>query len=279
AVIQTYKRSEEYDGVHYEVILNFQFIKDGREFVWAAYEQDAGIDTITTVNIYELWPNAQKKWNLVGTGQINYNKFDLGEVDVVVNIEQTGIERRVLNMKGIVVDLETQESENNSALPPQTVHDVPFHSKKILEKFAGESTEEETEFNFGADSTAYAQFPFETTFDEIETRIDYPIGQSLEEPTSIKKYNWRIKVGGDYKISIPMLAGFLTPIAAVEHGNWTFKFSLVYGKGLVYTTVDIYSETKLVNGAEDVFSILTENAYEDTLSLEIGDEIYLFWSL
>src|SRR5690606_39886185 len=65
-------------------------------------------------------PNAQKKWNLVGTGQINYNKFDLGEVDVVVNIEQTGIERRVLNMKGIVVDLETQESENNSALPPQT---------------------------------------------------------------------------------------------------------------------------------------------------------------
>jgi hypothetical protein len=134
SIPQLVKRSEQYSGIVYEIIFDIEFIKGGKAFAKAAYEQAGGIDAIVICNIYELDPNL-KRWKIYGTGQFDYNRYDLGETTVVVNIEQTGVERRVLNLMEQDVNLETQLSENGSSLPEQITHQVEHHSKTLLKEF------------------------------------------------------------------------------------------------------------------------------------------------
>jgi hypothetical protein len=134
ALSQTIKRSEDSDGVVYQIIFDLEFIKAGRRFIKQCYETAGGIDAIVLANLYERNPN-NRKWILRGTGQVSYSNYDLGEIDVVVNIEQSGVERRVINLMEKDVDLETEVSENGSALPAQTIFDIPFHSKAILKLY------------------------------------------------------------------------------------------------------------------------------------------------
>lgn len=127
------KRSELYEGVVFEILLNVPFIKRKREFIKLAYETTGGIDAIVGVNIYELNRNT-RKWELWFTGQMNFNSYELTEDQVTVNIDKTGMQRDVLNLKDVDVDLETTESINGVALPAQSTLDVVYHSKAILKE-------------------------------------------------------------------------------------------------------------------------------------------------
>lgn len=127
------KRSAEAGGVIYEVMLDLAFIKDGRQFMKEAHETAGGIDAIVVVNVYEWDPNVYK-WLPYATGQANFNSYDLGEVDIVLNVEQTGIQRRITNMMDIDVDLETVLSENGTDLPVQDVNSNTWHSKALIKE-------------------------------------------------------------------------------------------------------------------------------------------------
>lgn len=134
ALTRTIKRSEEHEGIVYEIVFDVEFIKEGRRFLQQCYETDGGIDAIVLVNIYRRDVNA-RRWKLYGTGQVNFNRFELSEDKIVVNIEQTGVERRVLNLMETDVDIETTSSENGTALPSQEINDIEFHSKAILKEY------------------------------------------------------------------------------------------------------------------------------------------------
>lgn len=130
---QTLKRSEKDDGVIFEVVLDLEFIKKGRKFIKDCFETAGGIDADVTVNIYDRDFN-NRKWELYATGKINYNRYDLSEDRVTINMEQGGVQRRVQNRMDIDVDLETLVTENGSALPSNATVDLEYHSKTILKQ-------------------------------------------------------------------------------------------------------------------------------------------------
>lgn len=135
-ITQTIKRSEEFEGIVYEIILDVEFIKEGRRFIKQCYEFAGGIDALVVVNIYEYDTNTDL-WELYYAGKINYQRYDLGEVDVVVTLEQLGPDRAVTNLMKMEVDIQTPFSENGSSLPTQVTGEeiMLFHSKAILKEF------------------------------------------------------------------------------------------------------------------------------------------------
>lgn len=132
-ITKTIKRSAENEGIIFEVILDLDFIKLSRRYLKQAFEDDGGIDAVVLVNIYQRNVNT-RRWVLYANGTVNYNKYDLFEDKVTLNLEQTGVQRRVLNSLDIDVDQETEESENGTTLPPNFVPIVPYHSKAILKE-------------------------------------------------------------------------------------------------------------------------------------------------
>jgi len=130
---QTVKRSTDNEGVIYEIIFDIDFIKEARSYLKQAFENHGGIDAEVLVNVYEWDPNL-RKWQLYANGKVNYNKYDLYEDKLTVNIEQVGFQRRILNLLDTDVDVETIISENGSALPPIQTQNVPYHSKTIFKK-------------------------------------------------------------------------------------------------------------------------------------------------
>jgi hypothetical protein len=192
AIVRSIKRSEENEGIIFEVVLDLEFIKGGRDFIKRCYEEAGGIDAVILINMYDRNPNT-RRWELDNTGQINLNKYNLGEDNVEVAIEQTGLERRVLNMMELDVDLETEVSENGSALPPQNVLESLWHSKTILKEFsatastaiehqqleAGTLNFPETGEDIDAGIIWYGQIDFEEfLFDEIDNVYTTPFGFS-----------------------------------------------------------------------------------------------------
>jgi len=187
---QTLKRADKDDGVVFEVILDLEFIKKGRKFIKDCFEIAGGVDADVTVNIYERDFN-NRKWDLYATGKINYNKYDLGEDRVTINIEQAGVQRRIQNRMDIDVDLETITTENGSALPSQATIDVEYHSKTILKKLdakpgTGVEFSQGDVMRFSFDNGDGNEFRFgimvgqlsteDTTIDELEDSFKVPFG-------------------------------------------------------------------------------------------------------
>lgn len=130
---QTVKRSTDNEGVIYEIIFDIDFIKEGRRFIKSAFENYGGIDAEVLVNVFEYDPN-ERKWLPYAEGRINFQKYELYEDKVTINIEQIGFQRRVLNLLDTDVDIETLASENGTALPSTQTNEIPYHSKTILKK-------------------------------------------------------------------------------------------------------------------------------------------------
>ena len=137
---QTVKRSEEFEGVVFEIIFNVDFIKEARRYLKGAYETDGGIDAIVNVSVYDWEPNL-RKWEHYGTGKVNFAAWELDEETVTVNIDKVGVEYRVLNLMDTDVNLEGLKSENGSDMIPAKHFDVLYHSKAILKEMRLEPAE------------------------------------------------------------------------------------------------------------------------------------------
>lgn len=134
ALTRTIKRSEEHEGIVYEIVFDVEFIKLGRRFLQQCYETAGGIDAVVLVNIYRRDVNA-RRWKLYATGQVNFNRFEITEDKIIVNIEQTGVERRVLNLMETDLDIEAISSISGTALPDQEINNIEFHSKAVLKEY------------------------------------------------------------------------------------------------------------------------------------------------
>jgi hypothetical protein len=149
---QKVKRSDDNEGVIYEVVVDVEFIKDGRAFIKQAYELYGGIDAQVQVNIYERNPDLHK-WELYFTGQIDYTDYELSEDKATVTIEQTGFQRRVLNLMDHDVDLQSTLSSGGVTLPSNPLIVAPLHSKTIRRQFQSSNEQEEVVY---AEATGYA---------------------------------------------------------------------------------------------------------------------------
>lgn len=125
------KRSEKRHGTVYTVLLNVEFIAESREYLKACFETDGGIDAIVVANLYELDANG-KTWNLIIDGSVNFESFDVGEITLIVNINQANFQQLIDSFADVEVDLETLISQNGITLPQQNVQVIQMHSKTIL---------------------------------------------------------------------------------------------------------------------------------------------------
>lgn len=282
AISQTIKRSEENDGVVYEIIVDVEFIKAGREYIKKAYELYGGIDAQVNVNIYEMDPN-ERRWKLYAQGQINYNKYDLSETGVAVAIEQTGFQRRVLNLMDEDVDLETIVTRDDETLPAQTVIDLPMHSKGIRRMFQSSNTFDEFLFIDDPINTGETRFRYfiptlnPTFCDEIEERYDYS-NQVLaaSSPTHEKFFQWKIKEAGNYEFSITVLNKFRG--TAFPDAEFTLQWKIAYGTEQAgYTTVNVGSaDIGQDLGGGGSYDVVSTKTLLHNVDLNIGDEIYFF---
>jgi hypothetical protein len=124
------KRSEENDGIVYNVIFDLEFIKPSRDYLKSCFESDGGIDSEVIVKIWQRDVN-RRRWKIYAIGKVNWNGRELFEDRIVVTIEQTGFERRVLNLMNSQVDMETDVTENGSAIVPIVLPELEYHSKTI----------------------------------------------------------------------------------------------------------------------------------------------------
>jgi hypothetical protein len=133
AITKVAKRSAQYEGATFEVMLEVRFIKAARNYLIDCFNNAGGVDALVIANVYYYHDN-RRRWLPYSTGQVDWNGKHVDEDSITVNLEQTGVERRVLNMMEMDVDLETLFSENGSPLPILGQQIIPFHSKTLLKE-------------------------------------------------------------------------------------------------------------------------------------------------
>jgi hypothetical protein len=311
---QTVKRSKE-AGVIFEVILDLEFIKAGRRFIKRAYEETGRIDAEVFVNIYERDYNA-KKWRLWAEGRINFNKYELEEDRVTVNIEQVGFQRRVLNLFETDVDLETTESENGTAIPSIEMLTPEYHSKTILKSYSATPTDVDPEDPFtvtyqqlnvlgedyptcatpggctrGFDQTAYGQVDTgKIIFDEIPETFTLPWGFSQDpnrpsiitfsEAGTIKELEVSLRL--KHSIASARSGGDIdfcgdSDIGFKEVKAW-FLHKRLNGDIVTSTSFGTWSSNVGCGAAGAVGEFETKIYTATDVDIQIGDQIFVYYT-
>jgi hypothetical protein len=136
----TIRRSDDTDGVIHEYSLDLQFNKQSRAYLRDVFDVGGGIEATVIVNVFEYKPNSFR-WEQIGAGKIKFTNFDIDAESVKTSIEQTGFQRKVLNLLEKDVDLETTVSQGGATLPGVAYLDLTLHSKKIIKTSRSTPTE------------------------------------------------------------------------------------------------------------------------------------------
>lgn len=293
ALKQTIKRSKDInDGVLYEVILDVEFIKEGRSYLKTAYEQCGGIDAKVDVVIYDRNPNT-RKWELYSVGQINFQRYEVTETSITVNIEQTGFQTKVLNLKEVDINLETTVSENGIALPTSDAIEIPFHSKTILRTYlrnmlgVGGLDSELDNFNLPSGDT-YLIPDFNevrqtsvlpvTNDDNGEVNdfedalFEYPTGISDISPIISYRYFIKALEQGDYTIIITSLKYEFKGQPGLNKDLSAQWFIDIKKEDGTITSTAISSLLTSVDGTD----INDELNYTNTFTLDVNDSFFLY---
>lgn len=299
-LITSVKRSDDAAGVVFEVTIDLGFILDAKPFVRNCFLNDGGIDAIVLVNLLEYDPNA-RLWEVYSTARVNYNKFDEDDDKIALSFEQRGPQTDINNGKGVDVDLETLVSSNGSALPAQSVVQVPFHSKSIQEQAIKENyytdpldplyeTNIETEFSdagrFFNGLVTYAfdrtdgnstVAPFEKLLDEIELVVatsnlyfnglntnPVTVSNWVQEGNFNYSFNkaGRCRLSVQAKLKVQLTDNFLLGLSA----------GFIYGRPGAYTIVGIGS-----NIQSDINVILLNVSIVDyEFDVQVGDTLTIY---
>jgi len=253
------QRSEQYDGVVFEVVVNLQFIKEAIPYIKNAFITKGGIDALVQVTIMEYDPN-QYLWEVYQRGKINFNDYTFDNTTLSVTVEQVSDQSLVTNALGT----------DNAIYYTET---VALHSKKLLRQYESASdVEAPTELlNLTTLGKYYALFQEIVSKDEVEILSSYPNQLNLGDPMAEGKAKFVVTEAGDYTITI---TGRTTYRIDGVGANWTagddFRYLLVYGKPGGYTTITL-DTFAFVAGGDDVEISFTDT---QTITLTAGDEIF-----
>lgn len=299
ALTQSIKRSSEVsEGVIFEMVLDVEFIKEGREFLKKAFEQTGGIDAKVEVKVFEYDPN-RRRWDLFFNGKINFNRYELTEDRCIVNIEQTGFNMDIINQLEKDIDIETTETISGAALPAQQSFVVPFHSKAIFKRFNVNTdfepevfppdpqpflNESENLIYFAPKNSSEQLYYFlynisDSTIDEIAERFNYPFQVSTDEPKSVSKYIFKFTEPATLKIRVRPVIRVIVVFGSIK--DFELRWFISYGKPGNYTTIQVGNTLRRDN-TKSINEVLTGTGYnndygfEYNIEVEEGDEFYYF---
>ena len=306
------KRSSDSPGIVYELVLDVEFVKGSREFLKTCYYTAGGLDAVVIVNVYEYDTNL-RRWELAFTGQVNFNKRELREDRIIVNIEQTGVEQRVKNLMDVDVPLSVLESKDGTSLPAINTELVPMHSKTIVKQYVAAPASDIPVtltdvifYEFGAceigpcdrdrDSTVYGTIDTTTvTKEELDGTFSQGWGTSEavkplthqateKEVTNInisvrtKFYLEAIQSGasGDIDVSSPCSS---SGILAGRELRWWFEHQ--DSQGNIKTLTQFGIQTTIEGcGSSSVEGDYETHTYQaDDVQIEPGDKLMVYWTL
>lgn len=279
-LVQNIKRSADRKGIVYEIVLELEFIKEGRRYLMDAFETK-GIDTEVRVNIYSYNPNTYK-WVLYYSGSVNFNKYDVSEDRVVVNIDQSSMEREIQNLEDVDVDLETIVSSSGLGLPAQSVEEPVYHSKKIERSFEAQTLYADSNSELAATNSSvaekiYAVYSLDKEIkNEIEEYFNYPYNLGFTAPEEDLKYMFRIKEDGIYIFNIEAYYRFRLSVTSGTR-NFDLKWFLKYGEQGNLQTIQIGTTESYLGVGTGFYDYSGfKSLVNQSLNLKVGDVVYLY---
>ncbi len=261
SLILKVKRSEQYDGVTFEVVVNLQFIKEAIPYIKNAFLTRGGIDAQVQVTIMEFNPN-RYVWEEYQRGKINFNDYSFNNTTLSVTVEQVSDQSLVLN--ALSTDVALYYSTN-----------VSLHSKKLLRQYTdiADILAPTELLHLTTLGKYYNLFESVINKDEIEESFHYPNQLVIGNPMTSLKYKFRVKESGEYVFDFSMHTTYRIDGAspAWQVGD-TFRYLLTYGKPGGYTTIVLNSFVFAAGGTDVEISFNSTQ----TLSLLVSDEIYIY---
>lgn len=275
-------RSDEFDGIMYDIVLDFSFIKAAREYFERAYQLAGGVDAVVNVTLYDRDNNA-RKWEHYYSGQANFNSRSLSEDQFKIKLEQTGLERRIVNLKATPVDLEIDHSQNGQSLPAQATKQVLYHSKKLFLQLVGTLPEETVNFTFldiedsGTDAdpgflTAWIQLTTSPTIDEIKQRFDYPFYPNRRFPPNLSKYFFKFDQDCELEVNLTLRSKLTVTSGISITDPVSYGFYIIHGTPGNYTAITVAEDSIPSNNG----TITIDEVYSNSFSFQKGDEFYFF---
>jgi hypothetical protein len=309
-VVFIIKRSDDFDGVVFEVDLDLEFIETGRAYIQQAFETAGGVDAEVFLDIFEYDPN-KYEWVPFRSGQIAFSKYELSDTKVVVNADQTGFQRRTMNLIDTDIDLQTTVSNYGSSLPVNkgVFTDVTYHSKAILKELNAKPSDGSeyqqvdvlgenypTCATFGGcvrgfDQKAYGQVEFgKQKLAELEGIFTLPYGyskdgafpmyQALEAGVMDINLQVRLKhsvtalvTGGD----IDFCGGSTTDIGNKEVFGW-FKHTDKDDNVITEANLGQWVTNIGCGGTGAVGDFETKTYSDTSVNINIGDKIYVYFT-
>lgn len=97
------------------------------------FDNWGGIEALVVINLFEYVPNAFR-FEQIGAGTIKYINTGIKAEELKTSIEQTGFQRKVLNLMDTDVDLEATVSQGGVTLPATPSIEITMHPKKIIKE-------------------------------------------------------------------------------------------------------------------------------------------------
>lgn len=144
----TIARDALYHGVTISYTLDFNFVKDGREYLQAIYT-NFGIEAEILLLVFE-WDANQHLYNEAYQGLINLSKYKITEIDASSNSEMTGFAVRLLNLEDVEVDLTKLTSVDGLPIAKfdTEFQELLLHSKATIKSYEGNSSIAQPEYDF-----------------------------------------------------------------------------------------------------------------------------------
>jgi len=268
------KRSAESEGIFFEVIIGLKFLKrNGLEFLNNSFRLYGGLDAVVLVTVREYDPNS-RIWEVYAEGKVNFNRKSKFNDTLETNIEQVGQQTSILNALNTDVNLGATSSFDDTfdLSGGSDGIEVGLHSKKLLRTYSGETDLTNAGNNSLTAGDYFVLIALNDLVSEIQEKFSYPTQIADEDVLEFRKYQFKAKEAGDYTLDLHIYYHYIN--AAYWDVSNHFIYYLVYGRPGAYTTI-VINDTVFVGGPTEI-GFTVQFDYNNTITLEVGDEVYLY---
>lgn len=262
-------------GVFFEFNVKLGFIKDGKAFIQNFYEK-YGVEQEILLRIEKR--EGSHKFIVDYEGRLNLVSYEIDAIKVECTIENTGFLQKLKNRADVKVDTGSLISLGGVAINPLgggESQNITLHSRTLRSLYTKKSDADVSNIEPATGKPMvpgknYLLFSLnDFVVDEIDAREDHGCQISSIDPTTVSKYQFKVKYKGSYTFNIRPIY-YLNTSGAI---NWTVKWFLTTGKPGAFTTTQIGSTdsatgTSEITGAPELINHIVH--------LLPDDEIYVY---